>query len=124
LSTVVTRARNGERLMAIDNCYGTPTYGRDLAERLRELAVADLPGIYHVTNSGEGASFETFAREAFALADYAGDSLQTVSLESLKRPAPRPRNTRLRCLLSPAIGLSPLRSWQEALADFVAELSV
>ncbi|HEX2271698.1 MAG TPA: NAD(P)-dependent oxidoreductase, partial [Pyrinomonadaceae bacterium] len=39
LSTVVTRARNGERLTAIYDCYGTPTYGRDLAARLRELAV-------------------------------------------------------------------------------------
>lgn len=122
LSTVVTRARNGERVMAIGDCYGTPTYGRDLAARLRELATVDLPGIYHVTNSGEGASFETFAREALALAQYRG-SIESVSMDALQRPARRPRNTRLKCVLSPAIGLSPLRSWQEAVADFVAELS-
>lgn len=123
LSTIVTRARNGERLMAIHDCYGTPTYGRDLAARLRELAVKDLPGIYHVTNSGEGASFETFAREALAIAQHPTDSIEIVSMDSLQRPAPRPRNTRLSCVLSPAIGLSPLRPWQEAVADFVAELS-
>lgn len=123
LSTVVTRARNGEKLTAINDCFGTPTYGRDLAARLRELALKDLPGIYHVTNSGEGASFETFAREALALANHPIDSLETVSMSSMQRPAPRPRNTRLRCVLSPALGLPPLRPWQEAVGDFVAELS-
>lgn len=123
LSTVVTRVRNGEQLGAIHDCYGTPTYGRDLAVRLRELAVKDLPGIYHVTNSGEGASFETFAREALAIANLPSVSIKSVSMDSLKRDAPRPRNTRLKCVLSPAIGLSPLRPWQEAVADFVAELS-
>ena len=69
LSTVVTRARRGEKLKVIDDCYGTPTYGRDLAVRLRELAVIDLPGIYHVVNSGEGASFAVFTQEALRLAN-------------------------------------------------------
>jgi dTDP-4-dehydrorhamnose reductase len=122
LSTLVARARNGDKLMAIYDCYGTPTYGRDLAARLRELALKDLPGIYHVVNSGEGASFETFAREALAVANHPVERIKSISMDSLQRPAPRPRNTRLRCVLSPAIGLPPLRSWQEALVDFVYEL--
>jgi dTDP-4-dehydrorhamnose reductase len=109
-------------MKAISDCFGTPTYGRDLAARLRELAVRDLPGVYHVVNSGDGASFETFAREALAVAKLSFDSVEVVSMDSIPRPAPRPRNTRLKCLLSPAIGLAPLRPWQEALADFVAEL--
>src|ERR671928_115544 len=45
-----------------------------------------------------------------------------VAADSLRRPAPRPRNSRMRCLLSEAIGLAPLRDWREALRDF-AELS-
>ena len=122
LSTLVTRARNGEKLMTISDCYGTPTYGRDLAARLRELALKDLPGVYHVVNSGEGASFETFAREALAVANCPIDNIKSVSMDDLDRPAPRPRNTRLRCVLSPAIGLPPLRSWQAAVAEFVSEL--
>ena len=38
--------------------------------------------------------------------------------DSLHRPAPRPRNSRLRCLISEALGLRPLRDWREALAEF------
>ena len=123
LSTVVPQVRAGQPMKAISDVYGTPTYGRDLAARLRELAVKDLPGVYHVVNSGEGTSFETFAREALAIANHSFDSVEVVSMDSFPRPAPRPRNTRLKCLVSPAIGLTPLRPWQEALVDFVAELS-
>lgn len=121
LSTVVTRARRRERLKVIGDCYGTPTYGRDLAARLRELAAIDLPGIYHVVNSGEGASFAEFTHEAFRLANQSTSMVESVSMDSLTRPAPRPRNSKLKCLLSPAIGLSPLRPWQEGLANFVRE---
>ncbi len=41
-------------------------------------------------------------------------------MSALDRPAPRPRNSRLRCLLSEAIGLAPLRDWREALGVFAA----
>src|SRR6185503_19123841 len=121
LSTVVSRARRGEKLTAIVDYWGTPTYGHDLAVRLRELAVLDLPGVYHVVNSGDGASFETFAREALRLAGLNSDTLGVVSGADLNRPAPRPRNSRLKCLLSAALGLPPLPHWQDALARFIAE---
>lgn len=119
LSNVVARTERGEKLKAVRDCWGTPTYGRDLARRLRELALRDLPGIYHVVSSGEGASFETFAVEALRLAGYDSGQLEVVSSDSLARPAPRPCNSKLRCLLSEAIGLAPLPTWQEGLAHFV-----
>lgn len=124
LSTIVQRARRGERLKAISDAYGTPTYSRDLAVRLRELAQLDLPGIYHVVNAGEGVSYEVFARTALDLGGYSATQLESVMTESLHRPAPRPRNSRLRCLLSEAIGLAPLPSWKDSLRDFVALDSV
>jgi len=120
LSTVVSRAARGEKLTAISDYWGTPTYGHDLAVRLHELAVLDLPGIYHVVNSGDGASFETFTRDALKLAGLSSDTIGVVSGADLNRPAPRPRNSRLKCLLSEAIGLSPLPHWHNALSRFVS----
>jgi dTDP-4-dehydrorhamnose reductase len=120
LSTVVERARRGEKLKPINDSYGTPTYARDLATRLRELAKLDLPGIYHVVNAGEGASYELFARTALDLAGFSLTALEGVAMSSLHRPAPRPRNSRLRCLLSEAIGLTPLPFWKDSLRHFVA----
>jgi len=120
LSTVLDRARSGEQLRAISDAYGTPTYSRHLAMRLRELAQVDLPGLFHVVNAGEGASYEGFARAALKTAAYPPVSIETVTMGSLRRPAPRPKNSRLKCLLSEAIGLEPLPSWLEALRDFAA----
>jgi dTDP-4-dehydrorhamnose reductase len=120
LSTVISRAERGETLKAIADYWGTPTYGHDLAVRLRELAILDLPGTYHVVNSGDGASFETFSREALRLAGLETARFEVVNGDSLGRPALRPHNSRLKCLLSDAIGLAPLRSWEDALAHFVS----
>lgn len=119
LSTVVERAKRGEKLKVITDSWGTPTYARDLAARLRELVELDLPGVFHVVSAGEGASFETFTREALKLARCEPASVEPVSMDSLSRPAPRPRNSKMKCLLSEAIGLPPLPDWQEGLAHFV-----
>jgi dTDP-4-dehydrorhamnose reductase len=119
LSTIVERARRDKKLMAIKDAYGTPTYSRDLAVRLRELAALDVPGLYHVVNQGEGVSFADFARQAVELAGCDGVEIQAVSMDSLKRPAARPHNSRLRCLRSEAIGLPALRDWRSALKEYV-----
>ncbi len=120
LSTVLDRARRGEQIRAISDAYGTPTYSRHLARRLRELAQMDLPGFFHVVNAGEGASYEEFARAALKTGECPLVSIETVTMVSLQRPAPRPNNSRLKCLLSEALGLEPLPSWLEALRDFAA----
>jgi len=121
LSTVVERGRRGETLKAIGDAWGSPTYAQNLAARLRELAVLDLPGVFHVVNSGDGVTYCEFARLALDMAGCGDVALETVASESLKRPAPRPRNSKLRCLLSDAIGLRPLPSWQEGLSKFVGQ---
>lgn len=117
LSQVIDLARRGTRLRAIHDAYGTPTYAKDLAKRLRLLAELDLPGIYHVVNSGEGASYEEFTRAALAFAGCEAE-IESISMDSIDRPAPRPRNSRLRCLISEAIGLDRLPPWQDSLRDF------
>lgn len=119
LSRVVPLARGGARLSGIVDAYGTPTSSVDLAARLRLLAERDLPGVYHVVNAGEGASFYEFATTALADAGLPDAALARATMDSLDRPAPRPRNSRLRCLVSDAVGLAPLRDWRDALGEFV-----
>lgn len=118
LSTIVSLALQGKRLLAINDATGTPTFAPDLAVRLRDLAVRDLPGIYHVVNAGEGATYDEFLREVLASANVTDAQVERVSMATLNRAAPRPVNSRLRCLLSEAIGLEPLRNWRDAVAEF------
>ncbi len=121
LSTIVERGIAGARIKAIDDMIGTPTYARDLAPRLRQLAELNSPAVFHVVNEGDGASFYEFAQTALQVAGCGEVEIEPVSLADLHRPAPRPRNSRLRCLLSAAMGLEPLPDWRSALDRFVAE---
>jgi dTDP-4-dehydrorhamnose reductase len=119
LSIVAERLRRGERVNAIGDAWGTPTYSNHLAARLRDLVQIDLPGIYHVVNGGNGATYEEFARMVGELLGRDQSLVEGLRADSLNRPAPRPRNSCLKCLLSEAIGLAPLPHWQDALRNFL-----
>jgi len=119
LSVMHKLLADGKTIKAISDSYGTPTAAKDLARRLRELAELDLPGIYHVTNSGSGTSYEGFARKVCEIKGYEQSLLESVSVNTLKRPAPRPVSSKLACLVSEKFGLAPLRNWEKALADFL-----
>ncbi|CAN5625487.1 dTDP-4-dehydrorhamnose reductase [soil metagenome] len=111
----------GQPIKAISDSYGTPTFAKDLAERLRELAELDLPGVYHITNSGGGTSYADFARKVCDLKGFDRSLIEGVSYENLKRPAPRPVNSKLACLFSEKIGLSPMQNWEQALSEFLED---
>lgn len=110
----------GKTIKAISDSHGTPTFAVDLAKRLRELAELDLPGVYHVTNSGEGTTYQGFASEI----GINQNLIESVSFADLKRPAPRPQNSKLRCLISEKFGLKPLPDWKTALRNYVESLNL
>jgi dTDP-4-dehydrorhamnose reductase len=119
LSVMHNFLADGKNIKAIFDSYGTPTFADDLALRLRELAELDLPNIYHVTNSGEGTSYAGFAEKVCEIKGFDKNLLEYAKSESLKRPAPRPKNSKLACLFSEKIGLKPLPNWEESLAKFL-----
>jgi len=120
LSTVVARARRGEKLKAISDSYGTPTYAWDLAVRLRELAELKHAGVFHVVNAGDGVSYREFAQAALDEGGVVGANVEPVLMDSLKRPATRPRNSRMKCLTSMALGLPALPHWTDSLREFLS----
>ena len=121
LSVMDKLLADGKSIKAIYDSYGTPTFANDLAKRLRELAELDLPCIFHVTNSGEGTSYKGFAEKICRLKGFDENLLESASADSLKRPAPRPKSSKLACLFSEKFGLAPLPHWEEALNKFLNE---
>jgi len=109
-----------KQIKAISDSFGTPTFAVDLASRLRELAKLDLPGVYHVTNDGQGTSYAGFAEKVCELEGFDKNLLQKVSVNDLKRAAPRPVSSKLSCLFSQKLGLSPLQNWEKALTEFLS----
>lgn len=123
LSTVAARLARGETVQAIADTFASTTFVSDLVMRVQELVRRGHHGTYHVVNEGV-CSYESFAREAARLVGLSDDAarrlIETATEASLRRLAPRPRWTPMRCVLSERLGLTPLRPWQHALAAYLA----
>jgi dTDP-4-dehydrorhamnose reductase len=124
LSTAHSEMRAGRRVRAIKDTWASVTYVEDLAARVEELLALNARGLFHVVNEGV-CTYEEFAREAARLAGLgeseAAPLVETVTESEMRRPAPRPRYTPLRCLAAERLGLAPLRDWRAALAEYVGQ---
>ena len=111
LSTAAARLTQMERIQAITDTFASVTFVEDLISRTIHLVHAHHFGTHHIVNEGI-CSYETFAREAARLVG-ADDALIELRTEgSMGRKARRPRWT-------PMQSTVPMRTWQEALAEFV-----
>ncbi len=111
------KGQRGEEIAVVDDQRLTPTSTRDVAEKLSELIPHHEYGLYHMTNSGDCTWFE-FAREIIRLGGF-GREIRRVQSGYFGEKAVRPAysvldNARLR-----EVGLSEMRSWEEALEDYV-----
>jgi dTDP-4-dehydrorhamnose reductase len=122
LSSAGARLQRGDRIRAIVDTFASTTYVDDLVARARELVRLETYGTYHVVNDGV-CSYETFARECARVTGVSDEDaarlIERVSEADMGRPAPRPRWTPMRCLLSERLGLAPLRPWEGALAAYL-----
>jgi dTDP-4-dehydrorhamnose reductase len=117
---ILRAADSQPQLKVVADQVGSPTYSRDLARAIRELVRADTRGILNITNSGSCSWFE-FAKETLRRAGRNTPVYPITSAEA-GRPARRPAYSVLspKALAATAI---TMRSWQEALAVYLVELS-
>jgi len=125
----VSRASFPEKILRAAACQsqirvvadqiGSPTFTRDLAIAIRDLVRSDARGTLHITNSGSCSWFE-FAKEVLLKAGRKTSVLPITTAEA-DRLAKRPAYS----VLSPAsitVRGVTLRSWQEAVDAYLAEL--
>lgn len=110
----------GKSIKVISDSYGTPTFAGDLAKRMRELAATNAAGFVHVTNSGEGTSYYGFAEKVCEIGEFDRQLLTAVSDGDLKRPAPRPQDSRLEPSDITPFDLPRLPHWHDALRHYVS----
>lgn len=110
---MLSLAAKGEKIRAIDGEMSCFTYTPDLALATRQLCDEQVArGIYHLVNTGPATWYQG-AQYLFQIAGIETD-LQAITSAEWPRPAIRPAfsvlaNNRRR----------PLRSWQEALVDYL-----
>jgi dTDP-4-dehydrorhamnose reductase len=119
---VMRRLAAGERTIdVVDDQTGSPTYAKDLANALLEVAAGDISApILHAVNTGGASRFEQ-ARTVFAMVGADPDRVRPVGTDAVPRPARRPVYSAMSTTESVRAGLTPLRPWREALAEALAE---
>lgn len=113
----------GERplLRVVSDQTGSPTYARDLAGALFELARTNAQGVFHVTNAGQCTWFE-FAREIVMQAGL-GTPVEPIATEDYPLPARRPKYSVLDNGRYVTTAGRPLRPWREALSEYLRRAS-
>ena len=113
---ILQLGREGKELDLVDGEVSSPTYVVDLARATRELIESGVPaGIYHRTNFGACTWYE-WAKKIFELSSLSV-KLNPVQASKFPRPASRPKFSKLL-----NTKLSPLRSWEDALTEYLTTI--
>ena len=114
---MLNKARTEGVIRVVTDQVLSPTFTADLARKTRELLEHDARGLFHLTNAGECSWFE-FARGALDTARVEAE-MEPIGTAQLQQRARRPSYSALITARLEEIGLSPLRSWQDALSDYL-----
>lgn len=119
VKTIAGLAATRDELSVVDDQRGSPTWARDLADGLLELAglVAagkEPPPVLHATAGGD-TTWCGFARAIFEELGLDPARVKPARTADNPRPAQRPAYSVLSNEAWRAAGLAPLRPWREAL---------
>lgn len=110
-------AKEKQELEVVDSEKSAFTYTVDLASKTLELIENYPTGLYHLVNSNAATWFEA-AKEMFDILAIS-IKVKPVSAQAFARPAPRPEYSQLLNTKGPS-----MRSWQEALKDYLLHKTV
>ncbi|MEM3432972.1 MAG: dTDP-4-dehydrorhamnose reductase [Candidatus Methanomethyliaceae archaeon] len=119
VETMVRLAREGKPIRVVTDQVLTPTYTKDLAQKIKELLTTEAYGLYHITNSGQCSWYE-FASKIFELLGMKPDFGPTTSVE-FGAKARRPAYSVLAHERLKQLGKDDLRPWPEALKAYLEE---
>lgn len=122
VATMLELAKTNDTISVVNDQIGSPTYTVDLSNAIARIIKRPSYGIYHVTNS-EHCSWYDFAREIFKQANVDVE-VKPVSTEEFPRPAPRPKYSVLENYSWKMEGYPKIRSYKEALSDYLKLLDI
>jgi len=115
---ILAQARAGKPLRVVADQMFAPTSAVELAGAIVALVRLGVRGLCHVTNQGS-CSWHELATAALAAAGLTRP-VEAIAAAELGLPARRPAYSVLDTSRGRELGLPPLRSWKDALADIVA----
>ena len=115
---ILAQARAGKPLRVVADQMFAPTSAVELAGAIVALVRLRVRGLCHVTNQGS-CSWHELATAALAAAGLTRP-VEAIAVAELGLPARRPAYSVLDTSRGRELGLPPLRSWKDALADIVS----
>jgi dTDP-4-dehydrorhamnose reductase len=119
VETMLRLARERDELRVVNDQVFSPTYTKDLARKIVQLVTTDYYGIFHITNKGACSWYE-FTREILKLVGLKTPVIPITS-DEYPQKARRPRYSVLDNYHLRLLGMDDMRSWQEALKDYIKE---
>jgi len=111
-------AKEKSRLLAVDDKIGSPTYTVDFCEYLANLIKTGYYGLYHCTNSGYCSRYDV-AKKIIEFLGRSSVSVEPVNSAHFPLPASRARSEMSRNYKFELIGLPKIRSWEDALKEYI-----
>ena len=118
---MLSLADTHDSVRVVSDQIGSPTYTKDLAVLLSDMAGSERYGIYHATNGGAFISFYELCRTAFRLGGKTTEVIPVTTEEYGGNIALRPKNSRLDKSKLAENGFEPLPEWEDALKRYLLE---
>ena len=117
VDTMAVLGKEKDEVSVVNDQFGSPTYTKDLAEKVIEFFVKKKPilayGIYHITNSGT-TNWSDFATYIFKTL-FLETKVKEITAEKFNRPAKRPKYSTLKSTKFD-FGMRP---WRKAVKDYL-----
>ncbi len=120
VESILNRGQKGEDLRVVNDQIGAPTYTGDLAAAIVKLVQKGTKGIINICNSGE-CSWQEFAAAIYSGIGLDKSKVASISTDEFGAKAPRPKNSRLSSERFEKVAGYQLRSWKEALKDYLEQ---
>lgn len=119
VETIIRLAKEKSELRVVNDQIFSPTYTKDLAEKILQLINTEYYGVFHITNKGFCSWYE-FAKEILKLTGIEV-SIIPITSEELPQKVKRPNYSVLDNYHLRLLGIDDLKPWQEALKEYLKE---
>ena len=117
IKTMINLEKSKETISVVNDQVGQPTWTKDLVSQIIAMVDTKVPaGTYHGTSSGQTSWFGLTQR-IYELIEANPNRVLPTTTDAFPRPAPRPAYSVLGHAKWTAVGMSPIRNWDEALND-------
>jgi dTDP-4-dehydrorhamnose reductase len=122
VKTMLRLANERDTWGVVDDQLHGPSFGPDLAAGIKQLAVARMPGTFHLSNQGAITKYG-FACAILEAAGHDPARITPLRPDEYPTPATRPANSVLDNFAWRTAGFEPLEDWRGPLQRMVKEIA-